>query len=382
MLAKRRALFIFLFLTALVLPALACKTLLPGPSTSAIVPIQATESTSKGNPVVEPSTSSPPPQATLTHSPFTPPEQPVTLIPLQGQVARSEAEISGLAWYRDQLVLLPQYPKRGGEGRDGSLWSIPKSDILAFLAGRISGPLKPTSIPLDAGGVDKQIPGFEGFEAIAFLDNRVFLTIEAHGGASMRGYLIRGEISPNLSAIRLDPSSLTENYLQANWGNSSNESILIASGEILTLYELNGLELNPDPHVTRFDIDLNLLGNIPLPRIEFRVTDATQLDDQLRFWVINYFFPGDEEQATGDDPLAQQYGRGATHARSQIVERLVELQYSPQSIALTGTPPIQLQLRTDGEARNWEGIVRLDEMGFLLATDKFPETILGFVAFP
>jgi len=31
------------------------------------------------------------------------------------------------------------------------------------------------------------------------------------------------------------------------------------------------------------------------------------------------------------------------------------------------------------DARNWEGIVRLDNRGFLLATDKFPTTILGFV---
>jgi hypothetical protein len=342
---------------------------LPGYTTSDPISIQATEPLSKG---------SPPASGALAP----PIEQPVTSILLQGPAARSESEISGLAWYRDHLVLLPQYPKRGGKGRDGSLWSIPKSDILAYLTGNISAPLKPTSIPLDAGGIDKRIPGFEGFEAIVFLNDQVFLTIEAHGGASMRGYLIKGEISPDLSAIHLDPASLTENYLQANWVNSSDESILIATGEVLTLYELNGLELNPKPHATRFDTDLNLLGNIPYPRIEFRVTDATQLDDQLRFWVINYFFPGDQEQATDQDLLAQQYGRGATHAGSQIVERLVELQYSPQSITLVETPPIQLQLRSDGEARNWEGIVRLDEMGFLLVTDKYPETILGFVGFP
>jgi hypothetical protein len=198
----------------------------------------------------------------------------------------------------------------------------------------------------------------------------------------MHGYLIKGEIAPDLSAIRLDPATLTENYLQANWSNRSDESIFIADGDLLTLYELNGLELNTAPHATRFALDLKLLGDIPFPRIEFRVTDATQLDDQGRFWVINYFFPGDEEQKTADDPLAQQFGRGPTHAHSQIVERLVELQYSPQAITLTGTPPIQLQLLPDGEARNWEGIVRLDETGFLLATDEFPETILGFVAYP
>lgn len=48
---------------------------------------------------------------------------------------------------------------------------------------------------------------------------------------------------------------------------------------------------------------------------------------------------------------------------------------------VTNTPPIQLQL-IDGVSRNWEGLVRLDERGFLLITDEFPETILAFVAKP
>jgi hypothetical protein len=44
-------------------------------------------------------------------------------------------------------------------------------------------------------------------------------------------------------------------------------------------------------------------------------------------------------------------------------------------------PPIQMELTSD-DARNWEGLVRLDERGFLIMTDKFPETILGFVTMP
>ena len=40
--------------------------------------------------------------------------------------------------------------------------------------------------------------------------------------------------------------------------------------------------------------------------------------------------------------------------------------------------PIQLELDKDSP-RNWEGIVRIDDIGFLIATDKHPEMILGFV---
>jgi hypothetical protein len=38
-----------------------------------------------------------------------------------------------------------------------------------------------------------------------------------------------------------------------------------------------------------------------------------------------------------------------------------------------------LELVSDDDTRNWEGLVRLDDYGFLLATDKYPRTILAFV---
>jgi hypothetical protein len=75
------------------------------------------------------------------------------------------------------------------------------------------------------------------------------------------------------------------------------------------------------------------------------------------------------------------YGTGPTHAQKPQVERLIELQVKDAGIVLTDRPPIQLQLSSD-VPRNWEGLVRLDDRGFLLATDKFPGTLLGFVALP
>jgi hypothetical protein len=60
----------------------------------------------------------------------------------------------------------------------------------------------------------------------------------------------------------------------------------------------------------------------------------------------------------------------------------VELQYATDGITLTKTPPIQLQLEFRSAPRNWEGLARLDGLGFLLVTDKFPETLFGFVPYP
>ena len=97
---------------------------------------------------------------------------------------------------------------------------------------------------------------------------------------------------------------------------------------------------------------------------------------------MNYYFAGEIGLRVNKESLASQYGEGATHAQFDTVERLVELQYSPTAITFTATPPVQLELLGDDQARNWEGLARLEGRGFLMVTDKFPETILGFVAYP
>jgi hypothetical protein len=118
-----------------------------------------------------------------------------------------------------------------------------------------------------------------------------------------------------------------------------------------------------------------------MPHIEYRITDATALDSANRFWAINYFFPLEFDQIPDTDPLVERYGAGATHLQYQTVERLVEFQYDTTGIRLVDRPPIQLVLSSE-TGRNWEGLVRLDDRGFLLMTDRFPGTILGFVAAP
>jgi len=57
----------------------------------------------------------------------------------------------------------------------------------------------------------------------------------------------------------------------------------------------------------------------------------------------------------------------------------VEMKIEEGAIRLVNIAPLYLRLNLDGVSRNWEGIVRLDEIGFLLITDSFPRTIFGFV---
>jgi hypothetical protein len=313
--------------------------------------------------------------------------QPLAL-PLSGVLESRRAEISGLDWYGDWLVLLPQYPHWFGDG-DGSLFLLHKEEIIDLLDGRSSEPLTPRLLPLHAPGIRQSIPGFEGYEAIAFLGDQLFMTVESSQRGSMQGWLFTGRIAPDLSGIYLEAESRVALPPQAPILNMADETLFVVEedGEpvIVTLYEINGHVLNPDPVARRFRPDLSQLDPIPFPNVEYRITDATRVDDEGRFWVINYLWPGEWQL------LVSRYWLGDTPPRLndllsgtslEPVERLIEFQYSPEGITFTQSAPINLELLGDGTARNWEGIVRLEERGFLLATDNHPHTILAFVPLP
>lgn len=300
-------------------------------------------------------------------------EQPVTVLELTGSIAVPEAELSGLAWHGETLILLPQYPERFGEG-DGAVFALSKADIQTAVQTATS--LEPKPVLLNAPGLKESISNFQGYESIVFHGDQVFLTIEAGEGTDMHGYLVSGEISADESEITLDVSNVVEIPMAFPSDNHSDEAILIMGDSVLTFFEINGADLNPAPVAHIFDLDLNPQGTISFPNLEYRLTDAAA--DGNNFWVINYFFPGDTDMAPSVDPLAETYGEGPTHAQQDQVERLVEMKYSPNGISFANSAPIQLTL--DGDtARNLEGLVLLDEQGFLLVTDKFPSTMLIFV---
>lgn len=303
----------------------------------------------------------------------------VVPIPLTGPSTRRDAEFSGMAWYGETLVLLPQYPDFTQDG-SSALYALPKAQILALLNGQEPGALTPLPVPFNAQGLADSIPGYEGYEAIAFEGERFYVTVEAQANGSTGAYLLAGEVNTDAAILTLDPSVWQYIPGQSGLANNSDESIVVTPDGPVTLYEINGAAWNRAPVAHRFDRTLQPLDAIPFPTVEYRITDATPLDAQGRFWAINYLFPGDEWLVTEADPIAAQFGRGETHAAQPQVERLLEFQYDGAQITRTDTPPIQLRLTL--LSRNWEGIVRLDDLGFLLITDQFPETVLGFVAKP
>ncbi|HRW49670.1 MAG TPA: hypothetical protein P5333_19270 [Caldilinea sp.] len=308
-----------------------------------------------------------------------PAEHGVTLIPLAGALAERDAEFSGLARWGDEYVLLPQYPARYG----GNLFTLGETEIVAALAGLDGDGLAPVPLAFDDGGLSSAIRGFEGFEAIAIAGDRVYLTIEADDGPTMTGYLVAGTIDAASRRVTLDPATLAPMAEQAPIDNMSYEALtVLADGRVLALYEANGANVNPQPVAHLFDAAGAPAGTLPSPTLEYRITDAMPAGEDGRFWAINYYFPGDEAKLVpAADPLAERYGEGATHAANRAVERLVELQATETGVMLVDQPPLQLSL-LPGVARNWEGIAPLQTEyldGFLLVSDTFPATMLGFV---
>jgi len=299
-------------------------------------------------------------------------------LPLGAPLDEAEAEISGMAWYKETLVLLPQFPER----YNGQLFGVLKADIEAHIASESSTPLVPFPMAFDDSGLHDSIEGFEGFEAIAFAGGQVFVTIEARRTATtMTGYIVAGAITAS-GSMRLNPATLIELPAPVPLENYSDEAITIAGVRLFTFYEANGATVNPNAVAHAFSLSFEPQAPLPLAPLEYRLTDATPADAENRFWVINYLFPGDiPKLRLAEDQYKAEYGEGESHSRDLGIERLIQLEITETGIEPTDTPPLYLQLEL-GNPRNWEGIAHLDNAGFLLVTDKFPSTILGFVAYP
>ena len=314
-----------------------------------------------------------------TVRPAPPVEQTVFSVALPDPLADSWAEFSGLSWSGDQLILLPQFPARF----DNQLFALDQQEIVDYLMGRRNEPPNPRFILLDDWAVQSQISGSEGYEAIAIRDNRVYMTIESRQRTGMMGYLVSGELAPDLSTLTLDGTTITPIVPQSSLSNLSDEAIVLLGNQVVTFYEANGFLVNFNPVAHLFAAaTLAPVGELPLPHIEYRVTDATAADAEGRFWLFNYFYPGDSNLL----PFVRRLGGVVpTGNEARPVERLLEFQVTPTGIVRTDTPALPLQLLPNNVARNWEGVVRLQTAelnGFLIVTDSFPETILAYVGLP
>jgi len=287
-------------------------------------------------------------------------------VPLEGPITSEDAELSGLAWHGDTLVLLPQFPARFESPRgQGAFFVVLRGRLDAWASGDPRA-VVPRAVPFDGGGLADVVEGFEGFEAIAFDGDRAYLAVEASGPEGARGFLVAGTVGDETDGLVLDPASLTAIPAGSPLPNLSYESLVVDEERIIALHEVSSRRVSPTAAARAFTLGgLEPLDDLAVPSMDYRITDSTAPDGDGRIWVINYQWRGNELlRLPGSPPIA--------------VERLVELRVAPQSLEPTGR---SVDLGATGEGRNWEGIVRFGE-GLLIVTDRHPGTIVAYVELP
>lgn len=305
-----------------------------------------------------------------------PPEVDVEHIDFTGPAQKPGAQISGLAWHGDRLVMLPQYPDRVAPEEPPSLYSITRGEIESFLDGDLIRPIAPEPIVFNDGGSAALVPGFQGYESIAFRGDRAYLTIEAMAeNGTMSSWVVSGQMRRGGNALLLEQRTLAKIPLPAQIKNMGHEALAVGHGELLAIFEAGGQNVNPEPEAFQLLPDLSSGMAVAAPSVEYRLTDATSVAEDGTFYVLNYYYPGDKKLLSpGRDDLP--YGSDPEGERH--VERVLKFKAGRDGIELQG---VALGFSLTETPRNWEGIARLPGRGFLVATDQHPETILGFVPF-
>ena len=274
-------------------------------------------------------------------------------IPLDGLITDRKQEISGMATYRDNVILLP-------ENLNGYYFYIPFLEITNTL--NTGDTILPVQKTLTTRKLKERYPGLDGFEAIAFNGDDVYIMIEVRIDDKMAGLLIWGTITSLTMEIDIPEENIMLIKPPAQIDNFSFESLTIIDGQLIMIYETNGSKTIDRPFqyvVNLGDMDIN---KTPFPNIDFRLTDATSVIDN-KFWMINYYWTGDKETLGVPNDVG--------------IERLVEFKLGYNGIEQSSSDYITLDNLED--QHNWEGLIRFGN-GFLICTDKWPRMVLGYIS--
>ncbi len=273
-------------------------------------------------------------------------------VPLDGLITDRKQEISGMTTYKDNLILLP-------ENLNGYYFYIPFLEITnTFNTGDKILPVQKT---FTTRKLKERYPGLDGFEAIAFNGDDVYIMIEVRIDDNMAGLLIWGTITSLTMEIDIPEENIMLIKPPAQIDNFSFESLTIIDGQLIMIYETNGSKTIDRPFqyvVNLGDMDIN---KTPFPNIDFRLTDATSVIDN-KFWMINYYWTGDKETLGVPNDVG--------------IERLIEFKLGYNGIEQSSSDYITLDNLDD--PHNWEGLVRFGN-GFLICTDKWPRMVLGYI---
>jgi hypothetical protein len=280
------------------------------------------------------------------------------------------AEYSSICKLRDGILLIPQYPERlKTDDTEGSFVLLNSEDLETYTTKDSTLELRCRRLPIKGLETLHQINNYEGFEAAIADGDQLYFTIEV-GGEKPYSIAIKGIYLPEENQILLDEASQTVLDTPISLDNASYESITLYKDRLYFFYEGNGININPNPYALSTDLNFGDVKQVPFPSLEYRITDATSVSADGKFYVINYFWPGDAEKyKPAKDPITM------VENQETGVERLVPLRILGGKII----PDTRFRVVTLEYAdRNWEGIIGFND-GFLIVTDKFPQTELLLV---
>ncbi|MDB5156342.1 MAG: hypothetical protein JWR50_1049 [Mucilaginibacter sp.] len=299
-------------------------------------------------------------------------------IPFPAGISSVNEEFSGMALWNNRVYLEPQYGDHKETKLDGdfNIYSIAADSINRVITGKDTAlstykTLKVLNLDKLPDSVNKY---YEGFEAITFTKNQVYLSIETNDKYDYC-FVLKGSVDTVNNQIRIDPYNFATLKRPLYITNAGFESVtyLPKENKLLAMYEFNAA----DKSNTGFLIDTAFKDppqKIKTPFLYFRITDITATkNDEL--YGVNYYYNGDYNSYLDNGIVSKpetaikqtiptlrdsldktpDYLKHHTFARIVMRRNYKDLQWK--------------QLITfDGYRNNWEGLTLFDK-GALIVTD-------------
>jgi hypothetical protein len=287
-------------------------------------------------------------------------------IRLPEQMMDACAEYSGMCLYEGKIFLLPQSDiKKDGDrpflGKIysislnakslvlGNIWNVPSSDINTYTI-------------INFTEISRSIKDFSGFEAMAILNNTIFLIVETDGAFDyiVKGYFTGSSIELSTEKLRL-PKILKHEKIIPNAGY---ESLAIWNHKLLTAFEWNFYD-----HPKLYEVDTSLHDNISpieFEKLPLRLTDITPYKENV-FLGINHYWHGEKKyyglsESENKYPFLKNL-KWNEECFSRIIKITLDKKAKKMMICDRWMP-----LNNSHECNNWEGIVPFAS-GVILVSD-------------
>jgi hypothetical protein len=316
------------------------------------------------------------------------------IIPLPQRISGLNEEFSGITKWHNRLYLLPQYGshKETKLNGDFNVYSLRFDSLSRAINGVDTGlsayrTLKVLNLEKLPDSVKTH---YEGFESIAIIDGRVFLTIETDHLYDYC-FLLKGVIDTVKNFISIDPQKIItlKRPLFIKQAGFESLAYLPKQNKLLTIYEFNATAWRK----TGYLIDTSFSKRpqaVSMPFQYFRITDmATAPGNKL--YAINYYYTGDYLSYLNNGALYP----AEADIRCKVPALRDSIEHNPAYlkthnyaaiIMLNGYKGRKWKTVTtfEGFKNNWEGITLFDK-GAIIITDanrnKKQVSIMAYVEF-